>query len=106
LHVSSIEARLSGISRLLVISKKRQPEIMRTPKRITLYGLLLLCLLAGRAGGHPMVERCEPGEGATITGSPAHVRIWFDGVLGPSSSTLRVLDAKGRQVDNQDGHVD
>ena len=56
--------------------------------------------------GHVMFNRSEPRVGATITTCPQKVRIWFDGALEPSSSTIRVENEDGKRVDNLDGHVD
>lgn len=44
--------------------------------------------------------------GTVISISPAHVRIWFDGVLEPLFSTLQVRNTSGQVVDRGDGHVD
>ena len=38
--------------------------------------------------------------------SPRRVRIWFDAVIEPGSSTLRVLNERGQQVNKEKGRVD
>jgi methionine-rich copper-binding protein CopC len=52
---------------------------------------------------HALPVRVEPRVGATVNVAPSNVRIWFDTPLNPASSTLRVFDAKGLQVDRGDG---
>ncbi len=68
--------------------------------------LLMMALGAAPTWGHTFPTRSIPKVGEVVTASPQHVRIWFDGALDPASSTLRVYDANGRQVDTGDGHVD
>jgi methionine-rich copper-binding protein CopC len=50
---------------------------------------------------HAFPERMEPRVGVVTASPPGEVHIWFDADLEPTFSTLRVLDANGRQV-NQD----
>ena len=54
---------------------------------------------------HAFPERSEPRVGSVAGSSPSHVRIWFDADLEPAFSTLRVLDAQGRQVNQETGQV-
>lgn len=74
--------------------------------------LTLFCLLAQFglwsevAFAHVFPERAEPSVGAVVDVAPGRVRIWFDGVLEPIFSRLRVQDEEGRQVDNGDSEVD
>ena len=55
---------------------------------------------------HGMLERATPAAGSTVHGSPAEVKLLFSQALEPAFSTLRVLDASGKQVDRQDQTVD
>lgn len=64
-----------------------------------------LLLLATSAWGHAFPDRSEPRVGWTVQASPPHVRIWFDGVLEPVFSTIKVVNAHHRQVDNGNGGV-
>jgi methionine-rich copper-binding protein CopC len=75
----------------------------------------ILCLMLGTAGGlppavesvwgHAFVSRSEPRTGATISESPAHVRIWFDGPIEPMFATISVENREQRRVDKGDGRV-
>jgi copper resistance protein C len=61
---------------------------------------------AGAAFAHAFLDRALPAVGSTVHGSPAEVKLWFTQRLEPAFSTVRVLDAGGRQVDAQDKRVD
>ncbi|MBZ0157856.1 MAG: copper resistance protein CopC [Alphaproteobacteria bacterium] len=65
----------------------------------------LLCSAPEPSRGHMLPSHAEPKVGATVTGSPSHVRIWFDSAMDPASSTITVLDESGRKVDRGDGRV-
>jgi copper resistance protein C len=58
------------------------------------------------AFSHALFNHSEPRVGATVSGCPKQVLIWFDSPLKPSSSTVRVESESGKRVDNLDGHVD
>lgn len=73
---------------------------------VTFYSLVLFCLSLRTACGHAFPEHAEPRVGATIVVSPARVRIWFDGVLEPAFSRIRVQTASGKQIDPGNGRVD
>ncbi len=62
-------------------------------------------LLPQAALAHAFPERMEPRVGAVTESVPGQVRIWFDADLEPAFSTLRVLDAQGRQVNQDPGQV-
>lgn len=68
--------------------------------------LVLFCLGMRTASGHAFPERAEPRVGATIGASPARVRIWFDGVLEPAFSSIRVQTVSGKRIDQGNGGVD
>jgi len=55
--------------------------------------------------GHAFVSRSEPRTGATISESPPHVRIWFDGPIEPMFATISVENREQRRVDKGDGRV-
>lgn len=55
---------------------------------------------------HAFLDRATPAVGSTVHGPPAEVRLWFTQELEPAFSTLRVVDASGRQVDRRDRQVD
>jgi methionine-rich copper-binding protein CopC len=55
---------------------------------------------------HAFPDHSDPKVGSTVAGSPASVRIWFDGDLEPAFSTIMVHTVSGMMVDKGDGHVD
>jgi methionine-rich copper-binding protein CopC len=55
--------------------------------------------------GHAFPDHSDPKVGATVVGSPARVRIWFDSDIEPAFSTIMVHSADGRMVDKGDGRV-
>ena len=71
-----------------------------------LFLLSVLFALPGVARGHAFPDHSGPKVGATVSGSPASVRIWFDGDLEPVFSTISVQDAGGKRVDKGNGRVD
>jgi methionine-rich copper-binding protein CopC len=61
---------------------------------------------AAQAFAHAFLDRATPAVGSTVRGSPGEVRLRFTQELEPAFSTVRVLDANGRQVDRGDKQVD
>lgn len=68
--------------------------------------LSLLFLGPALAAAHSHLHHSEPAKGSKLTGSPPEVRLMFTEDLEEKFSTLKVLDASGRQVDNRDKQVD
>jgi copper resistance protein C len=75
-------------------------------KRAALAVAFSLMLAAGPAFAHAFLDRALPAVGSTVHGPPAEVRLWFTQRLEPAFSTVRVLDARGTQVDAKDKRVD
>jgi methionine-rich copper-binding protein CopC len=65
-----------------------------------------LAVPAGPLGAHAKLVRAEPRPGATVRPAPRVVRAWFDDELDPRRSTMTVVDAGGRRVDDGHGGVD
>ncbi len=65
----------------------------------------LLLFMATSAWGHAFPDHSEPRVGWTVHASPPRARIWFDGVLEPAFSTIKVVNAHHQQVDNGNGRV-
>jgi copper resistance protein C len=80
-------------------------RLHRTMVRIRLYLWLIACLPVA-AWAHAVLDRADPAEGTSVAASPPQVRVWFDGELEPAFSSLRVVDAQGRQVSETAGQVD
>jgi copper resistance protein C len=69
---------------------------------------VLLAVLASPAGAlaHAFLDRAVPAVGSKVHGQPAEVRLRFSQPLEPAFSTVRVLDAGGKQVDREDKRLD
>jgi methionine-rich copper-binding protein CopC len=74
--------------------------------------LLLINLLLGSVAvspknlaAHAFPDHSEPRVGATVEGSPPSVRIWFDGALESTFSSIVVQNKDGLNVDKGNGHV-
>jgi methionine-rich copper-binding protein CopC len=65
----------------------------------------LLGTLPEGSWGHAFPDHSEPKVGSTVSGSLASVRIWFDGALEPTFSTIIVHDHSGKRVDKGDSKV-
>ncbi len=78
-----------------------------TGKTLFLSGLLLGLVIAVPQVilAHAFPDHSEPRVGSTIEGSPAFVRIWFDGALESAFTTIMVKDSSGGNVDRGDGRV-
>ncbi len=68
-----------------------------------LASLLLIVPVAAWAPAFP--DQSDPRVGHTVE-APSAVRIWFDGEIEPTFSTIRVEDGDKQQVDKKDGRVD
>ena len=78
---------------------------MRTFLLVITLCFLWVFTLPPSGWSHALAVRAEPQVGAVVHVPPARVRIWFDNSLKPASSSLRVQNAKGEQVDNRDGQA-
>ncbi len=65
----------------------------------------LLLFADATAWGHAFPDHSEPRAGATVQTSPSRARLWFNGVLEPVFSTIKVANALHQQVDTGDGGV-
>jgi methionine-rich copper-binding protein CopC len=83
---------------------------MMHPVRHVLFLISLLSALVAAGPrallAHVFPDHSDPRVGSTIEGSPASVRIWFDGALEPVFTTIVVKDSRGQQVDKGKGRVD
>ena len=61
---------------------------------------------AGAAFAHAMLDRASPAVGSRVAAAPARIELWFTEGLEPSFSSVKVLDAGGRQVDRLDAAFD
>ena len=67
---------------------------------------ICVCLLSVIAQGHAFLDHADPKVGSVISTPPTVVKIWFTEEIEPAFSTMKVLDAGGKQVDSGDVHVD
>jgi len=75
------------------------------PRRGPVALMLGLLLVTTSAWGHAFPDHSEPRVGWTVPTPPPRVRIWFDGALEPIFSTITVMNADRKRVDNGDGRV-
>jgi copper resistance protein C len=68
--------------------------------------LLTLLAMPIRVDGHAFLARAEPRVGSRIKKPPNEVRIWFSEPVQSVSSSIKVFDASGKQVDKRDTHLD
>ena len=73
--------------------------------------VLSVLIQKGTVAAHAKFLRAEPAPNSTVTSAPQVVRVWFtlasaDEELDAKRSTLSVLDARGKQVDDGKGGVD
>jgi methionine-rich copper-binding protein CopC len=66
----------------------------------------LLALSCSDAEAHAFLDHASPRVGGSVAQAPGEVRVWFTEKLEPAFSTLRVVDAGGKQVDKKDKQVD
>jgi methionine-rich copper-binding protein CopC len=77
---------------------------VRTFLRAT--ALLAALALPAAALAHAFLDRAVPAVGSKVHGQPAEVRLRFSQPLEPAFSTVRVLDAGGKQVERMDKGLD
>jgi len=68
--------------------------------------VLAACWSPNAALAHGVLERATPAAGSTVHGSPAEVKLSFSQALEPAFSTVRVLNAGGKQVARKDQTLD
>lgn len=65
----------------------------------------VLLVIPTAVWGHAFPDHSEPRVGWVLSTPLPRVRLWFDGVLEPAFSSIKVVDANSEQVDNGDGGV-
>jgi hypothetical protein len=73
---------------------------------LSLLVLLSLLMVPSRASAHAFLDRAEPRVGSDVRKSPEQVKIWFTQQPEHAFSTIKVLNADGKQVDKNDTHTD
>jgi copper resistance protein C len=67
---------------------------------------VLVCGWSALSWAHAFPEHCDPSPGAKLAAAPGTITIHFDSAIEPTFSAMRVEDASGRPVDNNDSHND
>ncbi len=62
--------------------------------------------LCAAAAAHAMLDRAAPRVGSSVKAVQGRVELWFTEPLEPAFSTVKVVDASGREVDGHDAAVD
>ena len=62
--------------------------------------------LQSSAWAHAFLDHAEPKVGATIAKSPPILKLWFTQNIEPAFSSVQVRDARGKEVDKKDMHLD
>ena len=68
--------------------------------------LAVSVLTASVVAGHAVLQRTEPRVESTLKRAPDEVKLYFTERLEPAYSSVRVVNARGVQVDRRDSHVD
>lgn len=68
--------------------------------------LFLSVVMTPCAQAHAFLHHSQPKVGGTVDEPPTQIKLWFTGDLEPASSTVKVEDAAGKQVDKKDVHLD
>lgn len=66
----------------------------------TLLGAVFLVTWPGYAAAHAFLDHSTPSADAALITPPKAVQLWFSRALEPAFSTVRVVDDKGKQVDD------
>lgn len=66
---------------------------------------LLLCLAAGEARAHALLDHAEPRVGTTVAIAPRQVTLYFTQELEPAFSTVSVTNSSGQRVDTGKARV-
>jgi methionine-rich copper-binding protein CopC len=68
--------------------------------------LWISLVLSGVARAHAFIDHAEPAAGGKVQKSPDEVRIWFTEEIEPVFSSIKVLDASGKQIDKGNTRAD
>lgn len=69
--------------------------------KILFAGMLTCLVVTSGAFAHALIDHADPKVGSNVRTSPKAVRIWFTEKLEPAFSSMRVLDADGKQVERR-----
>ncbi|HZP87896.1 MAG TPA: copper homeostasis periplasmic binding protein CopC [Burkholderiales bacterium] len=69
-------------------------------------GFMVLLAASPGALAHAFLDHATPAVGSQVHGSPDTLTLWFSEALEPAFSSIKVLDAAGKQVDRGDTAAD
>ncbi len=78
----------------------------RTVRTAAVLAATLTLGLPAVAAAHAFLDHAEPKVGSTVAASPPRVAVHFTQSVEPAFSTVHVLDADGKSVDQADVQVD
>lgn len=73
---------------------------------ITVMASIFWWLTPGNASAHADLASAEPSPNSELEEAPARIIVWFTEPIEPSLSSIRVLNASGKQVDEGNSVVD
>jgi copper resistance protein C len=68
--------------------------------------VLLWAAITVSAEAHAFLDHASPAVGCKVKQQPNVVRIWFTEPIVAASSTIKVFDVIGNQIDKKDTHID
>jgi methionine-rich copper-binding protein CopC len=68
--------------------------------------LLVALAMSSSAIAHAFLDHATPAVGSQVRGPPQAVTLWFSEELEPAFSSIKVIDATGKQVDRGDTAAD
>ena len=76
-------------------------------KRFVTFIVAVLSVIASavRVEAHAFMVRAQPRVGSKLDKTPTQVRIWFSESVDAASSSIKVFDEQGKQVDKRDTHA-
>ena len=77
-------------------------------KQLVPFVVAVLGLIAAtvRVEAHAFLVRAQPRVGSKANKAPTEVRVWFSEAVQTNTSSIKVFDASGKQVDKKDTHSD
>jgi len=72
----------------------------------SLVASVIAAAVSPAAIAHAFLDHATPAVGSQVRGAPPSLTLWFTEEVEPAFSTVKVLDAQGRQVDRGDKSVD
>ena len=103
-----LRSRKPSPKRPTILKPMNSGVVRGTVRLLAVVGASVVCLLAvaGVVGAHAYLDHAEPPVDSVVPSAPDDLRLWFTEPLEPKFSNVRVLDASGNRMDNDDSQVD